>query len=121
LKKYHPVELKGSDEIKAWNRKEIKILLGHPASMGHGLNMQQGGNNMLWFGRPWQLELFQQAPARLNRQGQLEKVIMNSLIAKNTMDEDVVASNYSKANTQELLMQAVKARVKKHLPNLIKH
>jgi SNF2 family DNA or RNA helicase len=114
LKAYKPVMLKDSTTLADWNAKKIPVLLAHPASAGHGLNMQAGGNILIWFGLPWSLELYQQACARLDRQGQTKAVINQRLITKGTMDEDVLASLDNKAGGQEALMQAVKARVEKY-------
>lgn len=114
LKTYHPVELKGSAEIQAWNAGQIPVLLAHPASAGHGLNLQAGGNVIVWFGLNWSLELYQQANARLHRQGQTKPVIIHHLVAPGTMDEDVMASLSRKGESQDALMEAVKARIKKY-------
>lgn len=97
-----------------WNKKEIEILAGHPASMGHGLNMQNGGHILIWFGLPWSLELYQQAIARLDRQGQVEVVTNHLLISKGTMDEDVVKALMNKEKSQDALMEAIKARITKY-------
>jgi SNF2 family DNA or RNA helicase len=103
-----------SEDIQAWNDGEILILLAHPASAGHGLNLQAGGNTIVWFGLTWSLELYQQANARLYRQGQKHKnVIIHHLVAEDTIDEDVMKSLENKDRTQEALMRAVKARIQK--------
>lgn len=115
LKAYKPKKLDDAKDVAAWNRKEIPVLLAHPASAGHGLNMQQGGNILIWFGLPWSLELYQQACARLDRQGQTKAVINQRLITKGTMDEEVLKALDRKTGGQEALMQAVKARIAKHL------
>lgn len=115
LKGYRPEDLKDSTTISRWNKREIPVLLAHPASAGHGLNLQAGGNIIVWFGLPWSLELYLQAVARLDRQGQVESVINHRLIAKGTMDEDVLLALDRKAGGQEALMQAVKARIDKYL------
>lgn len=104
--------LEGQGDIKNWNNGEIPILLLHPASAGHGLNLQYGGNIVTWFGLPWSLELYQQANARLYRQGQKETVIIHHIIAKNTVDEDVIKALSSKEINQNVLLEAVKARLK---------
>ena len=103
-------ELGGSEDIKKWNNGEIPILLLHPASAGHGLNLQYGGNIVVWFGLTWSLELYQQANARLHRQGQKETVIIHHIIAKGTVDEDVMAALSNKEINQNTLLNAVKAR-----------
>lgn len=115
LKKYHPEELLGSPHIKLWNEGKVPFLLAHPASAGHGLNMQAGGNIIVWFGLPWSLELYMQANARLDRQGQTQSVIIHHLITTGTIDEEVVQALTNKAVGQEALMAAVKARVEKYL------
>jgi SNF2 family DNA or RNA helicase len=87
----------------------------HPASGGHGLNLQMGGHIIVWFGQTWSLELEQQFNARLARQGQKEVVIIHKLVACDTMDMDVIKAQVSKGTKQEELMQAVKARIKKYI------
>jgi SNF2 family DNA or RNA helicase len=119
LKVYRPEEIKGPESIKRWNEGKIPIMVAHPASAGHGLNLQAGGNIIVWFSLPWSLELYQQFIARLDRQGQAESVINHRLIASGTMDEDVLRALDSKSIGQEALMQAVKARIKKHTGNKI--
>src|SRR5690606_12121893 len=101
--------LKGIDEIRDWNAGEIPLLLAHPASAGHGLNLQAGGNIIVWFGLPHSLELYEQANGRLYRQGQKEKVIIHHLVAEKTFDEAVMKALQRKAMTQNDLMEAVKA------------
>jgi SNF2 family DNA or RNA helicase len=98
--------------FKRWNKGEIELLVCHPASMGHGLNMQDGGNIVVWFGLPWSLELYQQANARLYRQGQKQKVFIHHLMCKGTHDEDVMKSLKNKDVNQQDLIDAVKARIK---------
>jgi SNF2 family DNA or RNA helicase len=105
---------KGADGVKDiadWNAGKIPLLAVHPASAGHGLNLQDGGNTIVWFGLTWSLELYQQAIARLLRQGQKKNVIVHHLVAEGTMDEDVMAALEDKAAGQEALMTAVKARI----------
>lgn len=102
-----------SEDILEWNRGEIPIMLIHPASAGHGLNLQYGGNITIWFTLLWSLELYQQANARLFRQGQREHVIINHIIAKGTIDEDVMKVLLKKEARQEDLLEAVKARLKR--------
>lgn len=104
--------LNTSDDIKKWNNGEIQVALLHPASAGHGLNLQYGGNIIVWFGLTWSLELYQQANARLHRQGQKETVIIHHLIAKGTVDEDVMNALANKEVNQNMLLEAVKARLK---------
>lgn len=105
--------LSTTQDIDEWNRGEIRIMLVHPASAGHGLNLQYGGNTIVWFGLTWSLELYQQANARLHRQGQEEHVIANHIIARGTIEEDVMSVLQSKEVRQEDLLEAVKARLKR--------
>lgn len=114
LKSYHPRELKNGDDIRAWNEGKIPVLLMHPASGGHGLNLQAGGHIIIWFGQTWSLELEQQFNARLDRQGQTESVIVNKIVAAKTIDEDVIKALRNKNRSQEGLMAAVKARIEKY-------
>ena len=110
-------QLETEEDIHAWNRKEIPILLVHPASAGHGLNLQAGGSVVIWFSLTWNLELYQQTNARLARQGQASpSVIIHHLIAKGTVDEDIMIALERKAKVQNTLMEAVKARIKKYTP-----
>lgn len=111
-------KLEGSAEIDAWNRGEIPILLAHPAGAGHGLNLQAGGNHIVWFGLTWSLELYQQANARIYRQGvKGERVTITHLVAEGTIDEDVMKVLDGKATRQDALLEAVKARVEKYQSN----
>jgi SNF2 family DNA or RNA helicase len=114
LKKYNPRQLKTEQDIKDWNAGKIQVLLMHPASGGHGLNLQAGGNIAIWFGLTWSLELYQQANARLDRQGQKNQVIIHHLMCKGTIDGDVAKAIEKKGTKQEGLMQAIKARIKKY-------
>ncbi|QGH20211.1 SNF2-related protein [Clostridium butyricum] len=104
--------LNTSKDIEDWNKGKIPIMLVHPASAGHGLNLQFGGNIIVWFGLTWSLELYQQANARLYRQGQQQSVVVNHIIAKGTIDEEVMRALENKEVGQETLLQAVKARLK---------
>lgn len=106
-------KLETAEDIENWNEGEIPILLAHPASAGHGLNLQDGGNQIVWFGLTWSLELYQQANARLHRQGQLQKVIVHHLVAEGTIDEDVMLRLEGKADDQNALLEAVKARIER--------
>lgn len=111
-------KLEGSAEIDAWNRGEIPILLAHPVGAGHGLNLQAGGNHIVWFGLTWSLELYQQANARIYRQGvKGERVTITHLVAEGTIDEDVMRVLDGKATRQDALLEAVKARVEKYQSN----
>lgn len=102
-------KLGGQRSIDAWNKGEIPLLLAHPASAGHGLNLQYAGNIMVWFGLTWSLELYQQANARLYRQGQTQSVIINHLIMKDTVEEKVLSSLFNKAVVQDTLLESLKA------------
>lgn len=106
-------ELKTPQDEIDWNNKQVDILLAHPASAAYGLNLQQGGNHVVWFGLNWSLELYQQANARLYRQGQTEKVIVHHLTVEGGVDEDVVKALANKTTTQDELMSALKARIEK--------
>lgn len=108
---YEPRDIKESKDIKDWNKGRIPVALIHPASAGHGLNIQQGGHILIWFGLTWSLELYQQANARLWRQGQKQTVTIHHIVTKNTVDEDVLAALAGKDVTQEKLIAAVKARL----------
>jgi len=109
--RFDVTELKSSDDITRWNNGEIKIAIAHPASVGHGLNLQAGGSTVIWFGMTWSLELYQQANARLWRQGQRETVVIHHIICKKTMDEQVMAALAKKETGQTALINAVKARI----------
>ncbi|MGB4655853.1 MAG: DEAD/DEAH box helicase [Bacteroidales bacterium] len=104
-------EIKTPEDFQAWNRGEIPVAIAHPASMGHGLNLQHGGSTVIWFSLPWSLELYQQANARLWRQGQKDTVVIFRLLSEGTIDRDVVRALTKKDLTQENLMRAVKSRV----------
>lgn len=114
LKAYKPKRLETDADILKWNKGEIQLLMMHPASGGHGLNLQAGGNIIVWFGQTWSLELEQQFNARLDRQGQKQRVIVNKLILNGTMDEDVIAAQERKEKGQNALMEAVKAKIKQY-------
>ena len=101
------------ENIRQWNDKELQVGLIHPASAGHGLNLQSGGNTIVWFGLTWSLELYQQTVARLYRQGQKSgSVVVMHIIAKGTMDELVLRALKDKDMTQTRLIDAVKAKIK---------
>lgn len=110
-KRFKVREIKTADDIKQWNKGMIDLALIHPASAGHGLNLQSGGSTLVWFSLTWSLELYQQTNARLYRQGQKNTVVIHHLITKNTIDEDIMKSLKRKDKTQEALMRAVKARI----------
>jgi len=103
------VLLEGQASIDAWNRGEIRMLLAHPASAGHGLNLQDGGAVLVWYGLDWSLELYNQMIGRLHRQGQRQPVRVVHLIATGTFDERVLALLGEKGDTQSALLAAVKA------------
>jgi len=102
------VEMGGSETITAWNEGKIPMLLCHPASAGHGLNLQQGGHVIVWFGLPWSLELYQQANARLNRMGQDKPVMIHHLACADTIDTNVLNVLEHKSATQKNLLDALK-------------
>lgn len=102
-----------SDDVARWNHGEIPVMLAQPQSAGHGLNLQQGGHIIVWFSLTWSLEYYQQANARLDRQGQTEPVIVHHLVAKDTIDEQVLRVLQGKAKGQDALLAAVKARIEK--------
>lgn len=104
---------KRPEDGDAWNRGEIDILLAHPASTAYGLNLQEGGSHIIWFGLNWSLELYQQANARLYRQGQKNRVIIHHLVAEGTRDEDVMEALQAKGDVQDALLESLKARIKK--------
>lgn len=107
-------ELKGAADEFAWNAGDIDILLAHPASTAYGLNLQDGGNHIIWFGLNWSLELYQQANKRLHRQGQTEKVFIQHLISVGTRDEDMMEALEKKDEAQEYVLQSLKARIDKY-------
>lgn len=104
-------EIKTSQDIKDWNNGEIPVAVIHPASAGHGLNIQFGGSTIIWFGLTWSLELYQQTNARLWRQGQNDTVVIHHIIAKDTIDEDVMKALRKKEKIQSALIDSVKARI----------
>ena len=105
-------EILDDQDIRDWNNGKIDVAVIHPASAGHGLNLQQGGSTMIWFGLTWSLELYEQANARLYRQGQKETVVIHHIITKGTIDEDVMQALRRKEKMQSALIDAVKARLK---------
>lgn len=106
-------EINTSEDIAKWNRGEMQIALCHPASTGHGLNLQDGGCKIIWFSMTWSLELYQQANARLWRQGQKQTVVIHHIIAKNTIDERVMVALENKDTSQAALIEAVRAQIQK--------
>ena len=102
--------LESAEDIEAWNRGEVPLLLAHPAGAGHGLNLQSGGSIIVWFGLTWSLELYQQANARLYRQGQQNTVIVHHIITKGTVDARVLSSLQGKRDVQDELLDSLKAK-----------
>ena len=112
IKDRFPVrQIQSSKDIEDWNDGKIPIAVIHPASAGHGLNLQSGGSTLIWFGLTWSLELYQQTNARLYRQGQKDTVIIHHIITKDTIDEDVLLALTKKEKTQDALIDAVKANL----------
>ncbi len=109
--KFNVREIKTSKDIMDWNSGDITVAVIHPASAGHGLNLQSGGSTIIWFGLTWSLELYQQTNARLWRQGQNETVVIHHIITKGTIDEDVMSALKRKEKTQSDLINAVKANL----------
>ena len=101
----------GPQQEQAWNAGDIDLLLVQPASCGYGLNLQAGGHHIIWFGLTWSLELYQQTNKRLHRQGQDHPVIVHHLIVQGGVDEDVLASLQHKGDSQDSLLNALKARI----------
>lgn len=110
-KQFDTSDISTSEDIAKWNRGEMKVALCHPASAGHGLNLQEGGCTIIWFGLTWSLELYQQANARLWRQGQRQTVIIHHILTKNTIDRRVMAALENKDTSQSALIDAVRARL----------
>ena len=106
-------EIKTSADIRDWNAGKIPVAVIHPASAGHGLNLQAGGSTLIWFGLTWSLELYQQTNARLWRQGQSETVVIHHIITDGTVDNHVLKALQSKEKTQNSLIAAVKAELYK--------
>lgn len=102
--------LENEKDISDWNAGKVQVLLAHPASVGYGLNLQEGGHVIVWYGLTWSLELYQQANARLYRQGQEKPVIIHHLIAEGTADEEVMAALQNKDTSQAALLAALKER-----------
>ena len=118
LSKYKPRELKTAKDIQDWNAGKVQLMLAHPASAGHGLNLQAGGNIIVWFGLTWSLELYQQFNARLYRQGQKQGVIIHHLCMNQTHDEDVMLALRNKDRVQMSLMNSIKAKIDNYLKNI---
>ena len=105
--------LQKPEDADAWNRRELDVLLAHPASCAYGLNLQQGGNHVIWFGLNWSLELFLHANKRLHRQGQTSTVFVHELAVTDSRDTDVIAALQDKDATQDALIESLKVRIKK--------
>lgn len=112
LERFNARDIKTGKDINDWNEGKIPVALIHPASAGHGLNLQHGGNILIWFGLTWSLELYQQTNARLWRQGQDKPVTIYHIITKGTIDSHIMAALKSKDRMQDRLIEAVKAEVK---------
>lgn len=110
-KRFDVREIKTTKDITDWNEGKIPIALIHPASAGHGLNLQDGGSTLIWFSLTWSLELYQQTNARLNRQGQKNTVVIHHIITKGTIDENVMKTLNKKTKVQDELIDAVKANL----------
>jgi len=109
---FSPISLLDTTEsIDRWNRGELPVALIHPASAGHGLNLQAGSSTLVWFGLTWSLELYQQTNARLWRQGQTDTVVIHHIIASRTIDERIMKALGQKEKTQSALIDAVKANL----------
>ena len=106
-----PRELKTAEDINDWNAGKVQLMLAHPASASHGINLQAGGNIIVWYGLTWSLELYQQFNARLYRQGQKQRTIIHHIVNTGTHDEDVVRALKSKDKTQNNLMNSIKAKL----------
>ncbi|MFU0770048.1 MAG: DEAD/DEAH box helicase [Limosilactobacillus fermentum] len=105
-------KIKTTKDISDWNQGTIPVGVIHPASAGHGLNLQAGGSTLIWYGLTWSLELYQQTNARLWRQGQTDPVVIHHIITENTIDEDILAALKRKDKAQTALINAVKANLK---------
>lgn len=111
-KRFDVREIKTGKDIADWNNGKIPVALIHPASAGHGLNLQQGGSTLVWFGLTWSLELYQQTNGRLYRQGQKNTVVIQHIVTKGSIDEQILKVLERKNKTQEDLIEAVKANLK---------
>ena len=111
MKRFKVRDINTKKDIEDWNAGKIPVALIHPASAGHGLNLQEGGSTIVWFSNIWPLELYQQLNARLWRQGQKHTVVIEHIVTAGTIDEDILLSLEKKDNTQEAMIAAVKARI----------
>ena len=114
LKGYEVRMYQGEKDLNDWNAGKIDVLLAHPASTAYGLNMQQGGHNIVWFGTGWNLEYYQQANARLHRQGQQHPVVVYKLICAGTVDERAAAAIEGKMGVQQSLLDSLKYLIEKY-------
>jgi SNF2 family DNA or RNA helicase len=111
LREYHPRELKTKQDVEDWNDGKIQVLIAHPASVGHGLNLQRGGHNIIWYGLTWSLELYIQFNARLYRQGQQSKsVFIHHIITDGTFDEKAYAALQAKESVQTAFLNCLKQK-----------
>lgn len=111
LKRFPARDISTKKDIEDWNAGKIPLALIHPASAGHGLNLQEGGSTVVWFSLTWSLELYQQLNARLYRQGQKHTVVIAHLVTEGTVDEDILLALERKDNTQSAMIEAVKIRI----------
>ena len=114
LKGYEVRMYQSEKDLNDWNAGKIDVLLAHPASTAYGLNMQQGGHNIVWFGTGWNLEHYQQANARLHRQGQQHPVVVYKLICAGTVDERAAAAIEGKMGVQQSLLDSLKYLIEKY-------
>ena len=113
MKKFkHAVCIKEKGAIDKWNKGEIQLLIAHPKNAGYGLNLQAGGNIIIWFGMNWSLELYSQMNARIYRQGQDKPVFIHHLIVKRSVDGTVLKALRNKDITQKSLLEALKRDIK---------
>ena len=115
LKEFKPRKLETAQDMSDWNRGKVPLMVAHPASVGHGINIQKGGHILVWFGNTWSLELYQQFNARLYRQGQMKPVMIHHIVAKNTVDEKIIRSLGGKKDTQDGLMNCIKELMEYYL------
>ena len=110
MKRFNARLIDTSEDIRDWNEGKIPIAILHPSS-GHGLNLQQGGHLLIWYSLVWSLELYQQTIGRIYRQGQEDTVVVQHIVTRGTIDEDILAALEKKDTSQEALLAAVKARI----------
>lgn len=111
MKRFPARDINTKKDIEDWNAGKIPVALIHPASAGHGLNLQEGGSSIVWFSLTWSLELYQQLNARLYRQGQKHTVVIGHLVTEGTVDQDILKAIGRKDNMQSAMIDAVKARI----------